>query len=62
MNVGRLTAGGQDGIVVLVENSMDFAKNEKIKAHLKTSTAKFSVAIKEDIEDFIYRVFKESKI
>ena len=50
---------GRDGIEVLVEDPWDFTKNEKIRVHLKATNVKFSVAIKEDIEDFVCRLFKE---
>jgi hypothetical protein len=48
---------GHDGIEVLVEDPWDFTKNEKIRVSLGTTRIKFSVAIKEDIEDFIHRLF-----
>jgi hypothetical protein len=51
----------KDGIEVLVENPWNFTKNEKIRVYLKTSRANFSVAIKEDIEDFIQRLFDEKQ-
>jgi len=53
-----------DGIEVLVEDPWDFTKNEKIRVSLESTQVKFSVAIKEDIEDFIHRLFnvKESLI
>lgn len=50
-----------DGIEVLVEDPNNFTKNEKIRGHLNTSQVKFSVAIKEDIEDFIHRLFREKE-
>jgi hypothetical protein len=49
------------GVEVLVEDPWDFSKNEKIRLFLKVSKAKFSVAIKEDIEDFIHRLFNEKQ-
>ena len=48
---------GNDGIEVLVEDPWDFTKDEKIRVHLKASKVKYSVSIKEDIEDFIHRLF-----
>jgi hypothetical protein len=51
----------KDGIEVLVEDPWDFTKNEKIRVHLKATNVKFSVAIKEDIEDFILRLFDEKQ-
>jgi hypothetical protein len=52
---------GKDGIEVLVEDPWDFTKNEKIRVYLKTEKVKFSVAIKEDIQDFIHRLFREKQ-
>lgn len=48
---------GMDGIEVLVVDPWDFTKNNKIRVHLKATKIKFSVAIREDIEDFIHRLF-----
>jgi hypothetical protein len=50
-----------NGIEVLVEDPWDFTKNEKIRVHLKASRVNYSVAIKEDIEDFIGRLFDEKQ-
>jgi hypothetical protein len=52
---------GKDGIEVLVEDPWNFTKNDRIRVYLKTEKIKFSVAIKEDIEDFIHRLFKEKQ-
>jgi hypothetical protein len=54
-------SSGKDGIEVLVEDPWDFTKNEKIRVHLKASNVNYSVAIKEDIEDFIGRLFDEKQ-
>jgi hypothetical protein len=48
-----------NGIEVLVEDPWDFTKNDQIRVYLKTSRVNFSVAIKEEIEDFIHRLFDE---
>jgi small-conductance mechanosensitive channel len=50
-----------NGIEVLVEDPWDFTKNDQIRVYLKTSAVNFSVAIKEEIEDFIQRLFDERK-
>ena len=52
---------GMEGIEVLVADPWDFTKNDKIRVYLKNPKVKFSVAIKEDIEDFIHRLFDEKQ-
>ena len=52
---------GIDGIEVLVEDPWEFTKRDRIREYLKVEKVIFSVAIKEDIEDFIYRLFDEKQ-
>lgn len=51
---------GKDGIEILIDDPRDLSKTDHIRTLLKTKKINFSVAIKEDIEDFI-RVFFDEK-
>ena len=51
---------GKEGIQILIDDPRDLSKTDHIRTLLKTKKINFSVAIKEDIEDFI-KVFFEEK-
>ncbi|MFZ7126798.1 MAG: ATPase, T2SS/T4P/T4SS family [Desulfobacterales bacterium] len=48
---------GKDGVEILVDNPRDLNKTDNIRALMKTSKIHFSVATKEDIEQYIARFF-----
>jgi type II secretory ATPase GspE/PulE/Tfp pilus assembly ATPase PilB-like protein/DNA-binding ferritin-like protein (Dps family) len=52
----------KDGVEVLVDDPRDLNKTDNIKSLLNTSKINFSVAIKEDIEDYIKRFFDTDHI
>jgi len=52
---------GNDGIEVLVDDPRDLNKTDNIKALMKTSKLNISVAIREDIVEFIKLFFDPSK-
>ncbi|MCD4715606.1 MAG: GspE/PulE family protein [Desulfobacterales bacterium] len=52
---------GKDGIEILIDDPRDLSKTDHIRTLLKTKKINFSVAIKEDIEDFIRIFFDEKK-
>ena len=47
----------KDGVEILVDDPRDLNKTDNIKALMKTSRINFSVAIREDIEQYIRRFF-----
>jgi type II secretory ATPase GspE/PulE/Tfp pilus assembly ATPase PilB-like protein len=51
----------KDSVEVLVDDPRDLNKTDNIKALLNTPKINFSVAIKEDIEEFIKRFYAENK-
>jgi len=48
---------GNDGIEVLVDDPRDLNKTDNIKALMKTSKLNISVAVREDIQEFIKLFF-----
>lgn len=48
---------GKEGVEILVDNPRDLNKTDNIRALMKTGKINFSVAIKEDIEQYISRFF-----
>jgi type II secretory ATPase GspE/PulE/Tfp pilus assembly ATPase PilB-like protein len=51
----------KDGVELLVDDPRDLNKTDNIKALMKTSKFNFSVAIREDIQEFIRLFFDQSK-
>jgi type II secretory ATPase GspE/PulE/Tfp pilus assembly ATPase PilB-like protein len=51
----------KDGVELLVDDPRDLNKTDNIKALMKTSKLNFSVAIREDIREFIRLFFDQSK-
>ncbi|MEA3438347.1 MAG: GspE/PulE family protein [Thermodesulfobacteriota bacterium] len=52
----------KDGVEVLVDDPRDLNKTDNIKTLLNTSKVNFSVAIKEDIEEYIKRFYDTNRI
>ncbi|MDY6791250.1 MAG: GspE/PulE family protein [Thermodesulfobacteriota bacterium] len=52
----------KDGVEVLVDDPRDLNKTDNIKTLLNTSKINFSVAIKEDIEEYIKRFYDTDRI
>ncbi len=52
----------KDGVEVLVDDPRDLNKTDNIKTLLNTSKVNFSVAIKEDIEEYIKRFYDTDRI
>ena len=52
----------KDGVEVLVDDPRDLNKTDNIKTLLNTSKINFSVAVKEDIEEYIKRFYDTSQI
>lgn len=52
----------KEGVEVLVDDPRDLNKTDNIKTLLNTSKVNFSVAIKEDIEEYIKRFYDSNRI
>jgi len=52
---------GKEGIELLIDDPRDLNKTDHIRTLLKTKKINFSVAIKEDIENFVKMFFDEKK-
>ncbi|OQY14198.1 MAG: general secretion pathway protein GspE [Desulfobacteraceae bacterium 4572_187] len=52
----------KDGVEVLVDDPRDLNKTDNIKTLLNTSKVNFSVAIREDIEEYIKRFYDSNRI